>query len=791
MTDYHVYRDSCGVGWSLTGEVMMHMSQSGRWRSRLMSSLALWALFSAAGSAQTQQREGLASAETQLQEIVVTAQHRREDVQAVPISIQTISGQALAALGVKSSTDLAQYTPNVEIALPNGEGNQPIIAIRGIGLNDYDTNNAGPNGIYLDDVYLSSPASQTMQTFDLDRVEVLKGPQGTLYGRNTSGGAINFITTKPTDAFAANLHVEYSSFDTYNIEGAVGGPISTDLDGRAAIVVNESAGYMHNALTGARENGANNAAGRGSLLYRPNEKLKILLNLHGGEVDNRPSEYRHIGDLDPVTGLQCSVARTNAGDCVDLFGYGTPKKFYDGAFNRTQPLRIDSVGGEARADYAAGPVDLTSISSLEYSDKLHPEDSDASPNRLLEIDYGVKSTTFTQEIRAAQTYQTFNWVAGAYYIYETLAQDQPLQALLDFDQFYGPGSGDGIALKTYDQSRQITQAGALFGQGEINLTSKLKIVIGGRYTSEEKSFRYIGSVQYQEGGENNFGPTILLADSRQSLSDSAFSWRAGLNYTLLPKVLVYASIATGFKSGDFNGSFLSTNPAEIARQLQPVAPETVTAYEVGLKSGFYQQRVVFDLAAFYNDYKDMQLFVLVPPVAGGTGFPVDVLDNAKRAHTDGIDAQLTLKPISALTASFQLGVLETRLDDYVSDRDPSQPNYSGNQLPLAPHASASIMIDYRLPLGPGALDVQVSANYKGHTFFDISNSPYLDQSAYWLENLRIAYAFSRRWEVAAFVRNLCGEHYYVDKFDLTNPFGLIQGVVGQPRTVGFELNVHY
>jgi iron complex outermembrane receptor protein len=727
-----------------------------------------------------------------VQEVVVTAQHRSENIQTVPIAIQAFTGKTLSDLGVKSSTDLAQFTPNVEIALPNGEGNQPIISIRGIGLNDYDTNNAGPNGVYLDEVYLSSPASQTFQTFDLDRVEVLKGPQGTLYGRNTSGGAINFVSAKPTDEVSGNLHVDYGSFNTVNVEGALGGPILSTLDGRVAFTVNESDGYMHNALTGARENGANNFAGRGELLYKPNDRLKILLNVHGGQVDNRPSEYRHIGDLDPVTGAQCSVAQTNAGNCVDLFGYGTPKKFYDGAYNRTEHLRVSNVGSYLRADYAAGPVDITSITAFEYSNKLHPEDSDASPNRLLEIDYGVRSNTFTQELRAAQTRDAYNWVVGAYYLHEVLTQDQPLEALLDIDSIYGPGAGDGVALKTFDNSRQATDAYAAFGQGELNITDKLKLILGGRYTDESKDFAYVGSVQYQEGGENNFGPIMPLADSRQSLSDSAFSWRIGLNYSLTRSILTYATISTGFKSGDFNGSFLSTNPEEIARQLKPVAPETVTAYEVGLKSSFFDRRLILDLAAFYNDYKDMQVFVLVPPVAGGTGFPVDVLDNAPRAHTDGLDLQLTAKPVSPLTATVQLGVLETKLDRYVSDRDPSQPDYSGNQLPLSPHLSASIILDYKAHAGPGALDVQASANYKGHAFFDISNSPYLDQTGYWIENVRVAYAFSgERWEIAAYIRNLSGEHYYVDKFDLTSPFGLIQGVVGQPRTIGAELNYRF
>ena len=759
---------------------------------QVRSRVSVWLLGGAAAALLSPSRALAQAANTKVDEVVVTAQHRSENLQSVPIAIQAFTGAALSQLGVNSSTDLAQFTPNVEIALPNGEGNQPIIAIRGIGLNDYDTNNAGPNGVYLDEVYLSSPAAQTFQTFDLDRVEVLKGPQGTLYGRNTSGGAINSVSAKPTDQTTGNLHIDYGSYNTVNAEGALGGRILPGLDGRVAFTVNESSGYMNNALTGTKENGANNFAGRGALLYQLDDRLKILFNVHGGEVDNRPSEYRHIGDLDPTTGAQCSVAATNAGGCVDLFGYGTPKKFYDGAFSRTQHLTVSSIGSYLRVDYAAGPIDLTSIGSVEYSDKLHPEDSDASPNRLLEIDYGVRSITYTQELRAGQTRDRYSWIAGAYYLHERLAQDQPLEALLDIDSIFGPGVGDGVAFKAYDHSRQVTDAYAVFGQGEYHLTDKLKLILGGRFTDESKSFDYDGSIQYQQGGENNFGPIMTLADSHQSLSDSAFSWRAAVDYQFTSQVLGYASVSTGFKSGDFNGSFLSTNPLEIARQLQPVAPEKVTAYEVGLKSSLFDRRIVFDAAAFYNDYKDMQVFVLVPPVAGGTGLPVDVLDNAKKAHTEGLDLQLTARPIAALAATVQAGVLQTKLDRYVSNRDPSQPDYSGNQLPLSPHLSASIVVDYRRPVAGGVLDAQVSANYKGHAFFDISNSPYIDQGAYWIENIRLAYAFSKqRFEVAAFVHNLSGETYFVDKFDLTNPFGFVQGVVGQPRTIGVELNYRY
>jgi len=740
-----------------------------------------------------------ASAPTAIGEMVVTAQKRSENIQEVPISIQAFTGRDLQNLGIKSSVDLGAVTPNVDIALVAGPGNQPIITIRGIGLNDYDTNNAGPNGVYVDEVYLSSPASQSFNTFDLDRVEVLKGPQGTLYGRNTSGGAINFITRKPTDYATGTLHIEYSDYNTLNIEGGLGGPITSHLDGRIAFVVNESDGYVHNDLTGATENGLNNYAIRTQLLWKPTDKLKVLFNIHGGQVDNRPTEYRHIGDFVPGTQTnalptQCTVAQTYAGGCVDLFGYGTPKGFYEGAYNRTQHLKVNSLGASVRADYMLGTVNLTSISAFEHNDKIHPEDSDASPNRLLEINFGVKSNTFTQELRAGQTTEKYDWVAGLYYLNEALKQNQPLFLLLDADKFFGgPGAGDGVAFQAFDRSNQITNAYAAYAQGDYKITDKLKLTLGARYTREQKGFNYNGSVQFQLGGMDNFGPIQTLANTHEGQRSSAFNYRVGLQYNLTRDIMGYASVASGFKSGDFNGSFLSLVPVEIALQLTPVRPEHVTAYEVGAKTTFFDGRLLLDAAYFYNDYSDLQVFVLLNPPAGDTSaLPVNVLDNAKKAHTEGVEAQIVARPIPALTASLQLGFLDTRLDNYIAARAPGTPDLSGNQLPSSPHFSMSGLIDYKVPLPKGGLDFQFSASYKSHQFFDTTNDPYITQGGYWIENARVGYTLPNpKWEVAAFVRNLANAHYFLDKFDLTSPFGFIQGIMGQPRFVGGEINYRF
>jgi iron complex outermembrane receptor protein len=726
-----------------------------------------------------------------IETVIVTGERQAEDYQKAALTEQAFSGKQIEDLGLKSSADLSQVTPNLDIALPAGSGNQPIITIRGIGLNDYDTNNAGPNGIYVDDVYLSSPASQTFAMFDLKDVQVLEGPQGTLFGRNTSGGAILFTTAKPSDDFEANFHAEYSSFDTTQFEGAIGGQIAPGLDGRVAIVKNNSMGDFYNTFDHTHENGSNNIAGRAMLQWQATDDLTILFNVHGGSVANRPIEYRHLGDLDPSgSGVQCTVAQTYAGSCVDLFGYGTPSNFYHGEYNRRLHLDVHSVGGYMRADYAPGWIDLTSITSFEHNDKLHPEDSDASPNRLLEINFGVRANTFTQEFRATGHGENYSYQGGLYYLNENLHQNQPIFILLDGDNFFGgPGAADGVAFQAFDQSQQITNAYAAYAQGDYDITDALKLTLGARGTTETRGFRYLGQIQYQQGGENNFGPLTTLANVRERQTSSAFNWKAALSYQVADKVLVYGSVTTGYKSGDFNGSFLSTDPAEIARQLAPVKPENVTAFEIGEKSSFFDDRLILNASAFYNQYRDMQVFVLVNPVAGGSGLPVNVLDNAPQAHTEGVDADVKVRPLENLTGNFQFGVLETRIDKFVANVDPTQPNLAGKQLPLSPHFSMSATLDYTVPFHDGNLDFQFNADFKSHQFFDVTNDLYTQQNAYWLENVRIAYAFDdSQWEVAAFARNIGNQKYFLDEFDLSSPFGFIQGITGMPRTVGGEVN---
>ena len=740
-----------------------------------------------------------------LQEIVVTAQRRAQNIEDVPISVQVLSNRDLTSLGIKSTQDLGQITPNVTILSPIGQGNQPLITIRGVGLNDFDTNNSGPNGVYVDDVYISAPSAQSFALFDLQSIQILKGPQGTLYGRNTSGGALVFTSNRPTDDYTGDLHVEYGNYNTSQIVGAFGGPIAEGLTGRISLVVNRSDGYFKNAFTGDNIDNVSNEAVRAQLQYKPNDRLTFYWQSLLGYVDNHPTPYGHIGTYVPGTQggaapTFCAPAQAYAGGCVDLFGFPTSRP-WSGSFNRLQNLTALNSINQLRVDYDAGPATLTSITSYQYNDKFHPEETDASPNDLLSATYGVRSKTATQEFRIAHSSETLNWVGGVFLLDENLKQNQPLFLFTQADQFGGfgippgPGAFDGIAQRSYDQSRQLTDTAAAFGQADYTL-ERFTLTLGARYTWERKQFDYSGSTQFQAGGLGNYGPLQDFISSDQSQSSSNVTWRAALSYHFTQDAQAYASASSGFKSGGFNGSFLSNDPQQVALQLTPIRPEHVTAFEIGEKATFLERRLSVKSAVFYNDYRNEQIFATVPQqLATGTGQVIDtttqLLTNAKSAHTEGVELQVTAVPIHGLTIDLQPAYLQAKLDHAGLTLFTGAASLDGKQLANAPRLTFTGVIDYKYDLANGNLDFRLNSNYRSHSWFDSTNDPYIQQAGYWVHNLNVTYARSAGWELGLFVRNLAGKQYQLTSTDLSNPFGFLEPVYGAPRMVGLEFNYHY
>jgi len=780
-------------------------------RSALLATAGSAALLAMAQVAHADTPEAATSTSSSVGEVIVTAQRRSQNIQDVPESVQAVSGKDLIASGIKSTQDLGQITPNVTIISPIGAGNQPLITIRGIGLNDFDTNNAGPNGIYVDDVYISAPGAQNFSMFDVAQVQVLKGPQGTLYGRNTSGGALVFTSNRPTDEFTADAHVEVGNYGTWQLEGAVGGQIAPDLDARFAFILNRSDGYTENTVPG---NGnpfdkVSNEAIRLQLKYEPNDKLKLYFETTVGYLDNPPEPYGHIGvfvpgtqnTTNPAGPTLCTPAQAFAGGCVDLFGYGTPS-YWKGAY--AEPLDLTNLAAitQFRAEYQAGPITLTSISSWQYDDKFHPEDTDGDPLDLLRATYGVISNTYTQEFRAAQNTKNFNWVAGAYYLHENLDQDQPLSLFYDGDLAGGfgikpgPGAFNNIAQISYDNSVQRTDTAAVFAQGDYNWR-RFTLTLGGRYTWERKTFDYDGSTQYQDNGIGNYGPLqdIINADEAQTASN--FTYRVALAYHFTDQIQGYGSVATGFKSGDFNGSFLSNVAAQALLQLQPVKPEQVTAYELGEKATLLDRRLVLNASVFYNKYDNEQIFATVPQsIQLGNGTTTqeetEILTNAKSSHTEGAEFQVTAAPFDGLTLDLEPALLRTRLDNAGVPTFAGGVDLTGKELANAPKFSFTAVVDYKWALANGDdINFRWNSNYRSHIWFDSTNDPYIQQNGYWLHNLNIDYESRNHWVAGVYIRNLANEKYELTSSDISDPFGFLEPVEGPPRMYGVELTYHY
>jgi iron complex outermembrane receptor protein len=485
-----------------------------------------------------------------------------------------------------------------------------------------------------------------------------------------------------------------------------------------------------------------------------------------------------------------------AGECTDVYGYKAPPGFYSGFYNRDQPLRINELGGSARADYHLDGITLTSLTAIETSHKNHEEDSDAEPHDLLQINYGVKSTDITQEFRAAGGGETYHWLTGLYFLDEHLSQNQPIVLFEDIDQVFGfPGIGDGLAERARELNGQFTESAAAFGQGDYEIFPNARITLGGRLTYEHKAFDAFSQAAFETNGVFPATESELYNIS-ENLADRAASWHAGFDYKILPDVLAYVTASTGFKSGGFNGGFLANDVPEALVQLRPIKPEYITAYEAGIKTDFFAQRLRFNAAIFDYTYHDLQIYNIItsPLSTGGLVLPLSVLANAPKAFIRGAEFELDTSPIEHLTAGISLSFLDARLGQFVSGAGTSEAqNFTGNQFPNAPKFNAIFSADYAQPLARGdVVELSSTATYRAHQFFESSNNPLVAQNGYWLLDARLSYTSpNKKWDVAVLGKNLTGTQYLNFSNDLTSGFGILEEIVGPPRYVGGELVYRY
>jgi iron complex outermembrane recepter protein len=721
---------------------------------------------------------GPALAQEPIGEITVTAQRREQNIQDLPISVTAFATESLRELGFANPTDLASQTPGLNANGSIGDSN-PIFTIRGVGLNDTFSNNNPTASVYVDEVLLPFNPMLSFQLFDLERVEVLKGPQGTLYGRNTTGGAINFITAKPTRETRGYLRADYGRFDRGELEGAIGGPLTDTLAGRIAVsTIQQSDGWQRNAVTGEKIGDRDQTSARAQLSWEPDERTSALLRLDWA-TDRSDNQLReHVGSYAaPFSLAPCQATldgRRDEGPCVDFLGY------FDPTPDRRTVEASNLYGYERDSDlYGAGltlshdydAFTITSVSGYSYFNRVLGNDSDGAPLVELDSRFTDDIHAFTQELRLSSPGESsLRWVGGLYYSDDSIKGDI-LQAL-----------DDHIFQTRVDTNwTQSTRAYAAFGQVEVPLAERWRFTAGARYTDEKKEIRY-DAVDLDPFGTSGALPTPA-AGINNEISKDNFSGKLGADFRLNEAVLLYASASKGFKSGGFKAA-IAFNPAE----LDPFDPETLYAYEIGAKSTLAGGRLRLNSAVYYYDWKDFQAFI----TENRSGINVVVLSNAGDAEVTGVEAELTWAPVDGLDVSLGANYMDTEVKRY--NAIAGTPDFTGNELANAPERSANGSVRYEFALGGANLRAYVlgATTYQDSQFFTVANNPQASQAGYALFNARLGLRGNDgQWELAAWGRNLSDKFYLTQAYDNYPGIFPSQYFLGDPRTYGVSFLYRY
>ncbi|MCH4894784.1 TonB-dependent receptor [Sphingomonas sp. SFZ2018-12] len=713
-------------------------------------------------------------------DIVVTARRRAESLQDVPISISAFGEDALSNLQADTLSGIQYATPN--LYLDQGDAGNAVIYIRGVGQND-SLAFADPGvGVYVDDVFISRSQAAFLEVFDVERIEVLRGPQGTLYGRNTIGGAIKFVSTRPTRDVTAYGEVGYGNFDSLILKGRLSGPIAGDtLRAKVAFAYSKRDGYNQNSFTGQDDGDVDTLSGRVSLLFEPSSDVEFLLSADG-RVD-RPDTSRSPVRETPITGAIPGGLVTfpaSPGDYqVDTNANGLSDQTGWGVALTSRWFVNDKVTVESITSYREFRFDLNL-------------DTDGSRLPILDILLNQDQRQFSQELRL--TYEdpdNLTFTGGLYYFYDDdttfSGVDNGAATIFGF-----PVTLFGFASSSLAETRQETNSYAIFGDATYQLTDRLSISAGLRYTTEDRSSGRLF--------ENFFNPAISTIRNTPPFlagvgvagrpingeaSFDAFTPRGSISYQASDDVLLYASASRGFKSGGFDGR-ASTDFA-----FQPFRPEFVWSYEGGAKTSWLDGRLTLNGSVFYNDYTDVQVTSFgSDPV---TGVFVSLFTNAASASAWGAELELLAQPTDGLAITGSLGLLDANYDRFDILVGGVVTDVSDRRVVNAPDFNASLGATYTAPLSSYlSATFHVDGSYRSTVATEITDSPLLRQEGYERINAFVALNGPQdRWQLRAGVENLTDRNVRVQGFNLQEFPGVQVGFFSAPRTYDLRLIVRY
>jgi iron complex outermembrane receptor protein len=772
----------------------------------------------------------------EIEDIVVTAQKRAQSVQDVPISVAAIGGAEIDDLKIADTNDIAGLVPNLQVNQVIGDG-APVFSLRGVTMNDYSLHQSSPVAVYVDEVYAGPSVLQPIAMFDLDRIEVLRGPQGTLYGRNSTGGAVNLITRAPSFENGGSFTFGAGNYHRFEARGAAEYALVEDvLAVRFAGMWAEADGWFENLSPGIPDgNSMDEWAVRVSALWRPSESIEVLARYSAGR--SNPENYGvRAGNIsqiaiengDPTTGVGAGVYTLfnalGGANPTDYFRTGLGKFEWESDKDRKRRREADQASLHVNWDISES-FRITSITSWLKGELVNPEDSDGSPLRVIEVDYLGDGDQISQELRVTSDLEgAFNFVAGVYYAREELdiASDlalmtdvdfnlnggidsndclDPFAAAGDFDPVNDPlplpapsaspdgqaadlalfGLGLGLRLRDFvalgcvyrNSFEQERRSIAGYFDGTVDLGPDTSLLIGFRVTNDVTEADDFTT--FVEGAGVNLFDTITDLDGK--LDDTEYNWKAGIEHHFSEDILAYFTYSRGYRSGAFNGQAFF-DPSEF----NAVKPEKLDAVEAGLKTTLLDGRVQLNTAAFFYIYKEQQLIDVDPATAAQT------LVNIERSEVGGLE----IEGIAQITERWRLSGGVGYLHGVAKKGVVSGTDVAGDRLPNAPSFSATLASDLDLYTSDaGTLALHLDANYVGEQYFTLPHVKRTLVDNYVLFDTRISFAASdQQWDVGFWIKNLADEFYETDVISLAG-FGLDYTHIGPPRTFGADITFNF
>jgi iron complex outermembrane receptor protein len=679
---------------------------------------------------------------TQLKEIIVTAQKREENLQNVPIAVAVVTGSTLDKLGVDSTTDLSIAVPGLYMTDTFG---RLTMSLRGIGTNAVGPGIENPIALYMDGVYYASSTASLLSLNSISQLEVLKGPQGTLFGRNATGGLIQVTTSEPTQTPAGYINVSQGNYDTSILNALVSGGVANNLAADFAVYAqHQGEGWGKDFATGQHAYDVDhNVSVRSKWVYTPSSETKLTF----------------IADYEDVLDRLLLLAVKPGSVSAFVPGVLQPDLGYNVNDNYLPDHTIKSGGASLRWDQKFEDFAFSSITAYRNASTAYGGDLDASPANLVSFIFEQYDKQLTQELQlSSRGSGPVKWTTGLYYYYGTAGYD-PGKIPLEYI---------GIE-EDYPSANERINSAAAYLQGSYEFADDTSLTLGGRFTHERRDeFNTTISV-FAAGADPSTGAITQVPPA--SISSDKFTYRASLDHRFSSEVLAYASVSTGFKAGGFDLSSPGT---------PGFRPETLTAYETGLKTDLFDKRIRVNVAAFYSTYKDIQ-------VTQYTKISIETVNGAG-ARSYGVDADITavLAPGLVLTGGFTLDHPTFTSFPGCGDAAPIggvalvAGNCTGNQLVFAPQATASSALDYTFDVGSGSLDLNGNVYYNSGYYTDLANVIHQERFA----------------KVGAFAKWAFGSHYSIGAYgaNLTNKrtitYGDSQGIGTQlvnymaPRTYG-------